>query len=43
MKKIIERIQHDIERVSCLLAGLLGIQPVLAPVPVRVERGYRRK
>jgi hypothetical protein len=44
MKKFVERIQHDVERVSCLLAGLLGIQPVLDPIPARVERGnYNQK
>ena len=51
MKKIIAKIKNAWRKASCLLAaagllalaGLLGAQPVLRPMPVRVERIYRRK
>ena len=43
MKKIVQQIKQTMRKAGYLLAGLLGAQPVLDPVPVRVERGYRRK
>ncbi len=51
MKKNVKRINQTVRKAGSLLlsgllrslAGLLGTQPVLRPIPVRVERGKYRK
>ena len=51
MKKIVKRIKQTVRKAGSLLlsdllrslAGLLGAQPELRPIPVRAERGKYRK
>jgi hypothetical protein len=43
MKKVAAKIKNAWRKASALLAGLLGTQPELRPIPVRIEYIYRRK
>jgi hypothetical protein len=42
MKKIIQNVKRTFRAAGYLLAGLLGAQLELRPVPVRAERVYHR-